>query len=112
MLNHKLVTFGGSIVVLVASLFLAPVVGFSFLPDDEQKLVYLTYTPKAGQTRDQVVENVDEIEQIVSKNKEVETIQTSIGGQNPLNPGSSNSALMFIIYDPDTKDFATKSESL
>lgn len=111
-LNHKLVTFGGSIVVLVASLFLAPVVGFSFLPDDEQKLVYLTYTPKAGQTRDQVVENVDEIEQIVSKNKEVETIQTSIGGQNPLNPGSSNSALMFIIYDPDTKDFATKSEKL
>lgn len=111
-LNHKLVTFGGSIILLVASLFLAPVVGFSFLPDDEQKMVYLTYTPKAGQTRDQVVENVDEIEKIVAKNKEVETIQTSIGGQNPLNPGSTNSALMFIIYDTDTKDFATKSEKL
>lgn len=111
-LNHKIVTFSSSIIILVASLFLAPVVGFSFLPEDEQKMAYLTYTPEPGQTRDQVVDDVSKIEKVVRENKDVDTVQTSIGGQNPMNPGASNGALMYIIYDPDTKDFAKKNEKL
>lgn len=111
-LGHKWITAIGSVVVLAASLFLTPLVGFSFLPDDEQKMAYVTYTPKAGQTRAQVVEDVAKVEDIVKKAKDVDTIQTSIGGSNPMMGGGGNGALMYIIYDPDTKDFATKKEQL
>ncbi len=111
-LGHKWITAIASVVVLAASLFLTPLVGFSFLPDDEQKMAYVTYTPKAGQTRDQVVEDVAKVEDVVKKNKDIDTIQTSIGGSNPMMGGGGNGALMYIIYDPDTKDFATKKEKL
>lgn len=111
-LNHKWITSIASVVVLVASLFLAPLVGFSFLPDDEQKMAYLTYTPEPGQTRDQVVDDMSAVEEVVKKQADVETIQTSIGGSNPLMAGGGNGGLMYIIYDPDTKDFATKKEAL
>ncbi|GEK32691.1 efflux RND transporter permease subunit [Kurthia sibirica] len=111
-LDHKIITFSGSIIVLVASLFLAPLVGFSFLPDDEQKMAYLTYTPEPGQTRDQVIKDVEKVENMVSEVKDVDTVQVSIGGNNPMNPGASNGALMYLIYDPDTKDFAKKNEKL
>ncbi|MBQ0139222.1 MAG: efflux RND transporter permease subunit [Kurthia sp.] len=111
-LDHKAVTFAGSIVVLVASLFLAPIVGFSFLPEDEQKMAYITYTPEPGQTRDQVVKDVSQVEDQVKKEKDIDSIQVSIGGSNPLAPGDSNGALMYLIYDPDTKDFSAKKEKL
>ncbi|WP_010301856.1 efflux RND transporter permease subunit [Kurthia senegalensis] len=111
-LGHKWITAIASVVVLAASLFLTPLVGFSFLPDDEQKMAYVTYTPKAGQTREQVVEDVAKVEDVVKKNKDIDTIQTSIGGSNPMMGGGGNGALMYIIYDPDTKDFATKKEKL
>lgn len=111
-LDHKIVTFSSSIIVLVASLFLAPVVGFSFLPEDEQKMAYITYTPEPGQTRDQVVDDVAKIEQKIKTEKDIDTIQVSIGGSNPLAPGGDNGALMYLIYNPDTKDFAAKKEKL
>lgn len=111
-LDHKLVTFAGSIVVLVASLFLAPLVGFSFLPEDEQKMAYITYTPKPGQTRDQVVSDVEKIENLIDAKKDIDTIQVSIGGANPMSPGNSSGAVMFVIYDPDTKDFSKKKTAL
>lgn len=111
-LDHKLVTFTGSIVVLVASLFLTPLVGFSFLPEDEQKMAYITYTPKPGQTRDQVVSDVEKIEKLINTKEDIDTIQVSIGGANPMAPGNSNGALMFVIYDPETKDFSKKKTDL
>lgn len=111
-LNHKWITSIAAVVVLAASLVLIPFVGFSFLPDDEQKMAYLTYTPKPGQTRDQVVDDMSKIEDIVKKQPDVETIQTSIGGSNPLMGGGGNGGLMYIIYDPDTEEFASKKEKL
>ncbi|MCM3315680.1 efflux RND transporter permease subunit [Rummeliibacillus stabekisii] len=111
-LNHKWITSILSVVILVASLFLAPLVGFSFLPDDEQKMVYLTYTPKPGETRDQVLEKVEEIEKVAMKKKNVDTVQSSVGGANPMSPGNSNGALVYVIYDKDTQNFGDKKESL
>ncbi|MBK3495407.1 efflux RND transporter permease subunit [Viridibacillus sp. YIM B01967] len=105
-LDHKIVTSIATIAVLVASLFLAPFVGFSFLPDDEQKMVYLTYTPEPGKTRDSVIKDVEEVEKMIMDKKDVQTVQVSIGGANPMMPGASNGALMYIIYNPDTKKFS------
>lgn len=111
-LNHKWITSISSIVILIASLFLAPLVGFSFLPDDEQKMVYLTYTPEPGETRDKVIDDVEVIEKMIMDKKDVKTVQSSIGGSNPMMPGSSNGALVYVIYDSDTENFANVKEKL
>lgn len=111
-LDHKLVTSIGSIVVLVASLFLAPVVGFSFLPDDEQKMVYLTYTPEPGETRDKVIDDVEVAEKMIMNKKDVKTVQSTVGGSNPMMPGASNGALVYVIYKTDTKNFADEKEKI
>lgn len=111
-LEHKLITSIGSIVILVASLFLAPLVGFSFLPEDQQKMVYLTYTPAPGETRDKVIDEVEVVEKMIMDKKDVDTVQSSIGGNNPMMPGSTNSALVYVIYNPDTQNFGNLKEKL
>ena len=58
-LNHKAITSIVSIVLLAASLFLIPLVGVSFLPEEEQKLMYITYTPDAGETSNDVSASVE-----------------------------------------------------
>ena len=109
-LNHKLITTVISIALLVGSLFLVPVIGVSFLPDEEQKTMYVTYTPEPGETLDSVNKSIEQAETYLMDLKDVETIQVSVGGGNPMMPGSSNGALMFITFDPDTKEFTKVKE--
>lgn len=111
-LDHKWITSISSIVILVASLFLAPLVGFSFLPDDQQKMVYLTYTPEPGETRDKVIDDVEVVEKMIMGKKDVKTVQSSIGGSNPMMPGASNGALIYVIYNTDTENFGDLKEKL
>lgn len=110
-LNHKLITAAISIALLVGSLFLVPVVGVSFLPDEEQKMLIVTYTPEPGETLDAVNENVKDAESYLMDLKDVETIQVSVGGENPMSPGASNGALMFVTFDSDTEEFADVSDN-
>jgi len=109
-LNHKLITTAISIALLVGSLFLVPVIGVSFLPDEEQKMMYVTYTPEPGETLDTVDENVQKAETYLMDLKDVETIQVSVGGENPMAPGASNGALMFVTFDSDTENFEKVTE--
>lgn len=112
-LNHKLITTIASIAVLVASLFLIPKIGFSFLPEDDQKVMYLTYTPEAGELREDTLKNVAVVEEKMMANKDVKTVQMSIGGnENAMMGGGADGSLMFIIFDADTKDFTNKKEKL
>lgn len=109
-LNNKLITSAVSIALLVGSLFLVPIIGVSFLPDDEQKMMYITYTPEPGETLEAVNKNVEKAEDYLSGLRDVETIQVSVGGENPMDPGASNGALMFVTFYPDTKDFTEVTE--
>ena len=109
-LNHKLVTSAISIALLVGSLFLVPVIGVSFLPDEEQKMMYITYTPEPGETLETVNENVEKAETYLMDLKDVETIQVSVGGENPMAPGASNGAFMFVTFDSDTEEFTKVTE--
>lgn len=104
-LNHKFVTSLVAIGMLVASLFLVPIIGVSFLPEEEQKMMYVTYSPEPGETLEKVDENVRKAEDYLTQLKDVEMIQVSVGGENPMAPGASNSALMFVTFDSDTKAF-------
>ncbi len=109
-LNHKLITSVISIALLVGSLFLAPVIGVSFLPDEEQKTMYITYTPEPGETLDTVNSNVESAEEYLLDLKDVDVVQASVGGENPMAPGASNGALMFVTFDKDTAEFTKVKE--
>lgn len=109
-LNHKLITSIISIALLVGSLFLAPVIGVSFLPDEEQKTMYITYTPEPGETLDTVNSYVESAEKYLLDLKDVDVVQASVGGENPMAPGASNGALMFVTFDKDTAEFTKVKE--
>lgn len=109
-LNHKWITSGLAVLMLVGSLFLVPVIGVSFLPSDEQKLVYATYKPAPGETKDQVEDVVTKAEKLLMDRKDVSLVQFSLGSENPMSPGDSNSAVFFIEYEDDTESFDKEKE--
>lgn len=111
-LDHKLIVSGAAVLLLVASLFLVPRVGVSFLPSDEQKMIAVTYSPAPGQTVDQVERIAKEVEAFFEKRDGVKNIQLSVGGGNPMNPGQDNAALFYVEYDPDVKNFAEEKEKV
>lgn len=111
-LNHKILTFGLAILLLVGSLFLVPIIGVSFLPSDEQKMVVATYKPAPGQTLDEVKRIATDAEEFFEDRAGVKTVQFSVGGENPMNPGQSNSAMFFVEYDKDTANFSKETENV
>ncbi|PEQ94022.1 Swarming motility protein SwrC [Bacillus sp. AFS006103] len=111
-LNHKILTFGLAILLLIGSLFLVPIIGVSFLPSDEQKMVVATYKPAPGQTLDEVERIATDAEKFLEERAGVKTIQFSVGGENPMNPGQSTSAMFFVEYDKDTANFSKETENV
>ncbi|ASK61210.1 Swarming motility protein SwrC [Virgibacillus phasianinus] len=108
-LNHKIITLGGATVVLVASLFLVPVIGVSFLPSDEQKMLMVTYSPEPGQTREEAEEIALDAEEFFSDRAGVTTYQYSLGGGSPMGMmgmGGGNSALFYVEYADDFENFS------
>ncbi|MGG3454621.1 MMPL family transporter [Paenibacillus timonensis] len=111
-LSHKLITFGLAVVLLVGSLFLYPLVGVSFLPEQEDKYVMATYSPEPGTQLEDVEKDMLIVEKYILDQPGVDKMQYSVGGDNPLGMGSSNSALFYIAYDPDTDHFSDVKEQL
>ncbi|WP_039043195.1 efflux RND transporter permease subunit [Sporosarcina sp. ZBG7A] len=115
-LNHKLITFGGSVVILVLSFFLVPLIGVSFLPDEEEKMIVATFSPEAGQTREDVEVIAMDAEKYLNNHEGVTTYQYSLGGGSPMDAmmgmGGSNSALFFIEYDEDFKNFGEETSKV
>ncbi|WP_442596081.1 efflux RND transporter permease subunit [Neobacillus sp. D3-1R] len=111
-LNHKIITFGLAILLLLGSFFLVPIIGVSFLPSEEEKMAMVTFKPAPGQTLEDVEELALDAESFFLKRKNVETVQYSVGGENPMNPGANNQALFYVIYDKDTENFETEKENV
>ena len=115
-LNHKIVTFGGAVVLLAASLFIVPVIGVSFLPEEEQNMVMATYSPDPGQTREAVEAIAADAEGLIDGREGVTTYQFSLGGENPMaamgGGGGDNSALFFVAYEDDFEDFSDEPAKL
>nr|WP_154894807.1 efflux RND transporter permease subunit [Paenibacillus xylanexedens] len=114
-LSHKIITVGIAVVLLVGSLFLYPFIGASFLPEQQDKYVTITYSPETGSLREDVEKEALAAEKYLLKQPGLEKMQYSIGGSNPLSSmggGSSNSALFYIEYNEDTKDFSQVKEQL
>lgn len=114
-LNHKVVTFGSAVVLLIASLFLVNVIGASFLPEDQEKMILATYSPDPAQTLEEVEEIALKADGMLKERDGIETYQYSLGGGSPMSGmgmGSDNSALFFIEYADDFKDFAEDTDKL
>ena len=111
-LSHKLITFGVAVLLLVGSLFLIKPIGVSFMPSQEDKSVIMTFSPKAGQTAEDVEQQGLKAEKFILAQEHVLNLQYSIGGSGFMGMGSSNSGLFYITYDSDTPDFDTVKEDL
>ena len=115
-LNHKIITFGGAAVLLAASLFIVPIIGVSFLPEEEQNMVMATYSPEPGQTLEAVEAIAADAEALIDGRDGVTTYQFSLGGENPMaamgGGGGDNSALFFVAYEDDFEDFSEEPAKL
>lgn len=111
-LNHKLITFGLAILLLVGSLFLSKFVGVSFLPEQEDKYAMVTYSPQPGDRLEDVEKRALKAETFILDQNHVQSMQFSVGGSNPMGMGPANSGLFFILYDPETPDFENVKKQL
>ncbi|WP_151733691.1 efflux RND transporter permease subunit ['Paenibacillus yunnanensis' Narsing Rao et al. 2020] len=111
-LDHKLITFGAAVLLLVGSLFLIKPIGVSFMPEQEEKNIIMTFSPQAGQTKEEVQEQALKAEQYILGQEHLEQLQYSIGGGGIMGMGSGNSGLFYLTYESDTPDFETVKENL
>ncbi|WP_096270153.1 efflux RND transporter permease subunit [Paucisalibacillus globulus] len=113
-LNHKIITSAIAIIMLIGSLALMPLIGFSFLGSEEEKVMYLTYTPETGELPKETLENVSVVEEEMLKRKDIDIVQLSISENDPqasMMVGGGG-ALMYLIFDPDTENFPEVREEI
>ncbi|MDR0269306.1 efflux RND transporter permease subunit [Paenibacillus sp.] len=112
-LSHKLITFGLAIILLVGSLFLTPLIGTSFMPEQKDKYVMITYTPEPGAQLETVEKRALDAEKYILEQPDLDKMQYSIGGSgNPMGRGSSTSGLFYLQYKNDTKNFEDVKKDL
>ncbi|QGG50221.1 efflux RND transporter permease subunit [Lysinibacillus pakistanensis] len=117
-LNHKIITSVIAILLLVGSLALTPLIGFSFMGSQEEKVMYLTYTPGTGELMDETEANVAKVEKELMKRKDIDILQVSINDPQNVDPsammmgGGAGGALMYLIFDKDMEDFPKAREEV
>ena len=108
-LNHKVITSIISIVLLAGSVALTPLIGFSFMGSEEEKVMYLTYTPETGELMEDTLANIEVVEEELLKRGDIDIVQLSVNeAGDPMTAmmgGGSGGALMYLIFDPDMEDF-------
>ncbi|SOC08769.1 HAE1 family hydrophobic/amphiphilic exporter-1 [Ureibacillus xyleni] len=117
-LNHKIITSLIAIILLVGSLALTPLIGFSFMGAAEEKVMYLTYTPAAGELKEETLTNIEEVEKELMKRKDIDILQLSVTDSENADPtammmgGGGGGALMYLIFDPDMENFPEAREEV
>ena len=77
-LNHKVITSLIAIVLLAGSVALTPLIGFSFMGSEEEKVMYLTYTPETGELMEDTLANIEVVEQELLKRDDIDIVQLSV----------------------------------
>jgi multidrug efflux pump subunit AcrB len=109
-LNRKALTSTLAILLLAGSLLLTPIIGFSFLGSEEEKVMYLTYTPAAGELEQDTLANMAAVEQEILKRDDIDIVQLSISSSSTeammaMMGGGAGGGLMYLIFDPDMDNF-------
>ncbi|WP_456272502.1 efflux RND transporter permease subunit [Bacillus sp. AK031] len=116
-LNHKIITSVIAVLLLAGSLALTPLIGFSFMGSEEEKTIYLTYTPATGELEEETLENLEEVEQELMKREDLKTVQLSFNNSNSTDAssvmmGGRNGALMYLFFEDDTENFSEVKEEV
>ncbi|PAE89387.1 efflux RND transporter permease subunit [Shouchella clausii] len=114
-LNHKIITSLIAVALLVGSLFLTPFVGVSFLPEEEEKLVFATYSPNAGTTFEDAENDVNAAEEVLLDREGIDVFQLSLGAQSSsmaMMQTGDNSAIFYIQYEDDFEGFTQEKEAV
>lgn len=114
-LNHKIISSLVAIVLLIGSLGLVPLIGFSFLGSEEEKVLYLTYTPKTGELMEDTLKNVEAVEEEFLKRDDIEILQLSITDSTDpmaMMMGPADGALMYLIFDDEIDNFPEVKEEI
>ncbi|RFB12171.1 AcrB/AcrD/AcrF family protein [Bacillus sp. HNG] len=115
-LNHKIIVSVISILLLVGSLALTPLIGFSFMGSEEEKVMYLTYTPGTGELQDETLENVAAVEDELLKREDIDILQVSVTESGDpmaaMMGGGGDGALMYLIFDPEMDNFPEVREEI
>lgn len=115
-LNHKIITSVIAVVLLAGSLTLMPLIGFSFLGSEEEKVMYLTYTPAAGELEEETLANIEAVEEEMLKRDDIDVVQLSVNEEgdqmSAMMGGGAGGALMYLIFDPDMENFPEVREDI
>lgn len=120
-LNHKWITSIIAVILLVGSIALIPLIGFSFMGSSVEKSMYLTYTPKTGELMETTENNIAEVEQYLLNEyeKEIDIIQLSINDPKNVDPnammmGGAGGSLMFVLFNDDvsTDDYLKMKDEI
>src|SRR5699024_1374292 len=105
-----------AIFLLAGSIALTPLIGFSFLGSEEEKVMYLTYTPETGELEKDTLKNIEEVENYLLEKDDIDIVQLSVNNDaDPMTMmmgGGANGGLMFVIFDPDITDFAEQRDEI
>ncbi|MEH7381133.1 efflux RND transporter permease subunit [Bacillus sp. JJ1533] len=115
-LNHKIIVSVLSILLLGGSVALTPLIGFSFMGSEEEKVMYLTYTPGTGELKDETLENVAAVEDELLKREDIDILQLSVTESGDpmaaMMGGGGDGALMYLIFDPEMDNFPEVREEI
>lgn len=115
-LNHKIITSVIAVVLLAGSLALTPIIGFSFMGSEEDKVMYLTYTPAAGELKEETLTNVEKVEEKMLKREDIDIVQISVTEEGDqmaaMMGGGAGGALMYLIFDPEMENFPEAREEI
>ncbi|MFD1848549.1 efflux RND transporter permease subunit [Oceanobacillus bengalensis] len=113
-LNHKIITSVVAIILFVGSLALMPLIGFSFLGSEEEKVMYLTYTPETGELMEDTIENISVVEEEMLKHEDIDIVQLSVtDSSDPMSAMmGGGGSLMYLIFDPEMDDFPEAREEI
>lgn len=111
-LNHKIISFIAINVLLVGSLFLLPLIGVSFMPDSQNKMIIASYNPVPGSTNEEIKKEVQKAEAILLDREHIKHVQSSFGEGNPLNPSDVKQVLFIMNYKEGLADVTKEQDRL
>lgn len=103
-LNHKVIVLIVSIILLVGSFAIVPLLGFTFLPNDENKQVLATVELHASTSLEGANEQSKKAEDKLLQNKQIDGVTASVGGQDFSTGVSRSNVVSYFINLKDTAD--------
>ena len=110
-LKHKIITSSIAVLLLVGSLALMPIIGFSFMGSEEEKSMMISYTPATGELKEGTIENITAVEDKLLSYDDIEIVQSSMSEPGTgdflsmMSGSGSGGASLFIAFNPDMKNF-------